>query len=92
MKKKTIKKSQDLKITDKELKELQEVVASMNRAKIEIGQLEVQKSKLLSAVVDLDARLAISQKNLEDKYGRKTVNINDGTLKDAEDGPLNKKN
>ena len=92
MKNKTIKKSQDLKITDEELKELQEVVASMNRAKIEIGQLEVQKSKLLSAVVDLDARLAVSQKNLEDKYGRKTVNINDCTLKDAENGPLNKKN
>ena len=70
MKNKTIKKSQDLKITDEELKELQEVVASMNRAKIEIGQLEVQKSKLLSAVDNLDARLAVSQKSLEDKYGK----------------------
>ena len=92
MTKKTIKKSQDLKITDEELKELQAIVAGMNQTQLQIGQLEVQKNKLINTISDLDARLAVHQKTLEDKYGNKTVNIQDGTLKDAENGPLDKKN
>tara|TARA_R100001082_G_C4355154_1_gene156489 strand:- start:131 stop:412 length:282 start_codon:yes stop_codon:yes gene_type:complete len=91
-KKKTIKKSQDLKITDEELKELQAVVSGMNQTQLQIGQLEVQKSKLIHAISDLDARLALNQKTLEEKYGNKTVNIHDGTLKDTADGSLDKKN
>ena len=68
------------KISDKHLKELQEVVNIINNIQFNIGKLEGQKHSLLH-------ELSISQKKILDmqdkvckEYGTHDINVIDGTI------------
>ena len=79
------------KITKDELKSVQDKVSLINNAQMQIGGLEVQKTLIIETLKSLQTELNVIQTSLESKYGKKTVNINDGTLKDipSENGSLN---
>tara|TARA_B100001113_G_scaffold50034_1_gene36355 strand:- start:2052 stop:2339 length:288 start_codon:yes stop_codon:yes gene_type:complete len=68
------------KITDEELKSVQEKVNSINQAQMQVGGLEVQKSMLMEQVRAYQAELTVTQKELEEKYGKVSVNLTDGTI------------
>ena len=68
------------KITDEELKSIQEKVNSINQAQMQVGGLEVQKSLALEQVKTYQLDLQVIQKELEEKYGRVSVNLQDGTI------------
>tara|TARA_R100001163_G_C5025040_1_gene166816 strand:+ start:62 stop:310 length:249 start_codon:yes stop_codon:yes gene_type:complete len=79
------------KITKDELKNVQDKVSLINNAQMQIGGLEVQKTLIIEKLKAFQTELNVIQTSLESKYGKKTVNINDGTLKDipSENGSLN---
>ena len=73
------------KITDEQLKGLQELVQQINSAQLSVGQLETQKSGIMTAIGELQMKLRTMQGTLEDEYGKVTINIQDGSIKEIED-------
>ena len=73
------------KITDKELKELQDINAEYNKRKAALGELEMQKHAILHQVDGLNASLSELEKKLVDKYGEDvTIDISTGQIKEKE--------
>ena len=79
------KKTKDLKISDDQLKGLQELVNQINNAQLSVGQVETQKAGMMAAIGELQMKLRTMQGSLEDEYGKVTINIQDGSIKEIED-------
>tara|TARA_R100000353_G_scaffold173946_1_gene140972 strand:- start:178 stop:438 length:261 start_codon:yes stop_codon:yes gene_type:complete len=74
--------SKENKITEQELKNLQEIVAKLNTASNQLGNIEMQKHQLLHASQVLQSDMAEMQKALEETYGKVSVNMQDGTYQE----------
>ena len=73
------------KITEEQLKQLQELVGTINNAQTQLGGIEVQKHQLLHQVSEVQGKLNEVQAELEKEYGKVSVNLQDGTItKDEE--------
>ena len=68
------------KITDEQLKKVQDTVNNMNRSQLEIGSMELRKHDLLHGIAGLRDELTVLQKEFEKDYGTFDVNIQDGTI------------
>jgi hypothetical protein len=79
------KKTNDLKITDEELKLIQEKVQEINNLQMQVGGLEIQKQMGVMQVNQSQSELVELQKTLEEKYGKVSVNLTDGTIKEIEE-------
>ena len=84
------KKTDDLKITDEELQLIQEKVNQINNLQMQVGGLEVQKATALGLLRQSQAELGKTQEMLEEKYGKVSVNLTDGTIKEIEEDESNK--
>ena len=84
------KKTDDLKITDEELKLIQEKVQQINNLQMQVGGLEVQKTAALGMINQAQAELGKTQEVLEEKYGKVSVNLTDGTIKEIKEDEPNK--
>jgi len=84
------KKTKDLKVTDEQLKKLQEIVGAMNGATTRVGQIETQKHAVLHDLTLMREDLLKFQAELEEEYGKVNVNIQDGTISEREDVEANK--
>ena len=67
------------KITEEQLKDLQEKVGTINQAKSQLGGIEVQKHQLLHQVGQVQSELQDLQSKLEEEYGKISINIQDGS-------------
>ena len=85
------KKEEMLKVTEEELKSLQEIVGSMNGATTRVGQIENQKHMVLHDISLMRTDLMKLQGELETTYGKVDVNIQDGTITVREDVEADKK-
>ena len=75
------------KISEEELKELQNTVAAINKIKFEIGNIEAQKSGMLQALSEGNGKLGEMQLDIQSKYGTVDVNIQTGVINYKEDEP-----
>jgi len=73
------------KITEEELKGLQEKIGSIQSLQSQIGQVEGQKHLLLHQLVGAQDALQKDQVTLEEKYGKVTINIQDGTYEEIKE-------
>ena len=73
------------KITDEQLKKVQETVNNLNRSQLEIGSMEVKKHEMMHQIAGLRDGLTVLQTEFEKEYGTFDVNINDGTINYEED-------
>ena len=71
--------SKENKITPEQLEELQGYVGKLNNAATQIGNLELQKHQIKHAANEVQNDLNKFQIKLEEKYGKVTINIQDGT-------------
>jgi len=71
------------KIKKEELEAVREALTNFNRAKTQLGELEYQKSQLVSQVMQLEADLKLQQKSLEENYGSVTINLENGEYEEA---------
>ena len=77
-------------ITAEELKSLQELVNTINRAQLELGGLESRKHSLAHQVLALQGQVAEMQKGFEETYGKIDIIITDGTISYKEDEQADK--
>ena len=67
-------------IKDEQLKELQNLVAAINKLQFDIGVMEVQKHNAMHALFEGNDKLNAMQKAFEEEYGTNDINIQDGTI------------
>ena len=78
------------KITDEELKKVQDSVNNINRAQLEIGAMELKKHEMMHQVAGLRDGLTVLQSEFEKEYGTFDVNIQDGVINyPKENGEVN---
>jgi hypothetical protein len=68
------------KITEEQLKNLQDIVNRNNAIQFRIGQLEAQKHELLHQHSQVQGQIIKSQNELSQEYGTFDVDLEDGTL------------
>jgi len=68
------------KITDKQLKKVQDTVNDINKSQLEIGSIEVKKHELMHSVAGLRGELTALQTEFEKDYGTFDINIQDGAI------------
>ena len=73
------------KITEEQLKSIQDLVGQINNGQLQIGQLETQKHALLHQIAEVQKILKDNQDELEKVYGKVNVNIQDGTITPIEE-------
>jgi len=79
------------KIEEEELKALQTLVGKLNNLKLELGNIETTKHKILHQAAELETKeFGEMHKTLEEKYGKVNINISDGSINEIEDGPSKK--
>ena len=78
------------KITDEQLKRVQDTVNNMNRSQLEIGSMELRKHDLLHGIAGLRDELTVLQKEFEKEYGTFDIDIQTGTINyPKENGEVN---
>ena len=81
---KTIKLNQmENKITEEELKNLQESQAKMNQALSQVGLVETQKHSLIHSINELNKELEVTKRTLEEKYGSININLENGSYEEV---------
>ena len=68
------------KVTDEQLKELQNIISGSNKLRFDIGTLETQKHNMLHALFQTNDKIVDLQNKFQEEYGTFDVNINDGTI------------
>ena len=71
-------------LTEDELKLLQVNVNKLNQVHIELGRLENQKHKILHQMGETEKEFDELQQNIEKKYGKCSINIENGELSEIE--------
>ena len=80
------------KVTENQLKKIQELVDKVNRAQMDIGALESRKHQALHFLAGTNDELTVMQDELMKEYGTNDVNIQDGVINyPKENGEVNKK-
>jgi hypothetical protein len=86
-------KAKPEKITDEQLKRVQETVNGINRGNLEIGSMEVKKHEMMHGIAGLRDQLKVLQDEFQKEYGTFDVDIQSGTINYTEEnGEANKKN
>ena len=78
------------KITEDQLKKVQDSVNNINRAQLEIGAMELKKHEMMHHIAGLRDALTLLQSEFEKEYGTFDINIQDGTINYPENGEVNK--
>ena len=68
------------KITDEQLKKVQDTVNNLNRSQLDIGSMEVKKHEVMHQIAGLRDELTVLQGEFEKEYGTFDINIQDGTI------------
>jgi capsule polysaccharide export protein KpsE/RkpR len=71
------------KLTEEELKSIQTAVSNLNQAKTILGDAANQAHKAQLQVNSMEEAMATSQKELEDKYGSISVDLNTGEYEEV---------
>ena len=79
------------KITDEQLKKVQDTVNSINRAQLEIGSVELKKHEMMHQIAGLRDELTLLQTEFDKEYGTFDINIQDGLINYPENGEADKK-
>ena len=68
------------KITDEQLKKVQDTVNNINRSQLEIGSIELKKHEMMHNIASLRDELTLLQAEFEKDYGTFDINIQDGVI------------
>ena len=71
-------------INEEELVKLQGISNEMNSCKLNLSDVEMHKYGLMAKLAGLQENFQVMQKELMDKYGKVSISITDGTIKESE--------
>tara|TARA_R110002012_G_scaffold258244_1_gene438617 strand:+ start:213 stop:515 length:303 start_codon:yes stop_codon:yes gene_type:complete len=77
------------KVTDEQLKKVQDSVNNINRAQLEVGAMELKKHEIMHHIAGLRDALTVLQSEFEKEYGTFDISIQDGTINYPENGEVN---
>ena len=79
------------KVTDEQLKKVQELINEINRSQMELGQIETRKHAMLHHVSTLQEGVGAIKDEFEKEYGTADIDIQSGTINyPKENGEVNK--
>ena len=73
------------KITEEQLKEVQQVISTANQIKLEVGNIEARKHMLLHELDAVNKKMGEINTKLEQEYGKMDIDINTGAINYPED-------
>jgi hypothetical protein len=73
-------KSKPEKISDDQLKKVQDLVNDINRTQLDLGSMELRKHEIMHGIAGLRDELTLMQSEFEKEYGTFDINIKDGTI------------
>ena len=80
------------KITDDQLKKVQDVINNINRSQMEVGSMETKKHAIMHHITTLQETVGEMRSEFEKDYGTADVNIQDGIINyPKENGEADKK-
>ena len=80
------------KITEEQLKKVQDLINQINRSQMELGQMETKKHVMLHNVSSLQEAVGEMRDEFEKDYGTADIDIQTGTINyPKENGEVNKK-
>ena len=85
-------KTRPEKITDLQLKKIQDTINHINRSQLEIGSIEVKKHELMHQVSSSRDVLSEMQVEFQKDYGTYDIDISTGAINYPENGKADKKN
>ena len=75
------------KITDEQLKNVQNMINSINQHQMEVGITETRKHNLLHNLAGIQDQLTLVQEELQKDYNTTDINIQDGTINYPPENP-----
>ena len=72
------------KITDEQLKTVQEQQAKLTEGLRTLGVLDVQKQNVHGQIAELSKEIEATKKELEDEYGQVNIDLKDGSYVEIE--------
>ena len=79
------------KISEEQLKEVQDLINNINRSQMELGQMQTKKHAILHHISISQEAVGKMRDTFEKEYGTADVNIQDGTINyPQENGEVNK--
>ena len=79
------------KVTDEQLKKVQDLINQINRSQMELGQMETRKHAMLHNISLLQESVGSMRDEFEKEYGTADINVQDGTINyPKENGEVNK--
>ena len=79
-------------ISKEHLDEVQKVVNGINRAQLDIGQMEVRKHSALHFIAERNDELVLLRDKFEKEYGTSDINLETGVINyPSENGETDKK-
>tara|TARA_R100001594_G_scaffold42947_1_gene75112 strand:- start:348 stop:635 length:288 start_codon:yes stop_codon:yes gene_type:complete len=79
------------KVTKEELNKIQALVGDMNKGQFNLGNLELQKHRILHAIGLIQEQFGKVREELKKEYGSDDVNIETGVINYNENGEADKK-
>jgi len=73
------------KVTEDQLKKVQNTINGINRAQLEIGSIEIRKHEMMHDIASLRDSLAAMQGEFTKQYGTFDIDIQDGTINYGDD-------
>jgi len=77
------------KITEQQLREVQQIISTANQIKLEVGSIEARKHMLLHELDAINRKMGEINKVLEEEYGKMDIDIQTGEIKYPENGEVN---
>ena len=68
------------KITDEQLKKVQDIINDINRSQMEVGSMETKKHAIMHHITVLQETVGEMRNEFEKDYGTADVNIQDGVI------------
>ena len=68
------------KISEEQLKKVQQIVNMMNRGQMDIGIMETRKHKIMHDIAAIQEQLTAMQGDFEKEYGTYDINIQSGII------------
>ena len=68
------------KISEEHLKELQQLINSLNQTHLNVGKIETQKHGLLHNIALLQDKVSVMQDTFKKDYGTDDINVVDGKI------------
>lgn len=82
-------KKVEKRITEVELEKIKSLTSEISNCKAGISDFEIRKHALISRLFQSENEFSKLQGELMEKYGKVSININDGTIKEEEENASN---